>query len=127
MRALLGDAAGLEHDDAIGMDHGRQAVRDDDRGAAALDRFQRRLDIGLGAAVERAGRLVEDQDRRVLDQGARDRDALLLAARELQAALADAGVEAVGERLDEAGDRGAARGGGDLVGNPAPSRPYAML
>jgi hypothetical protein len=51
---------------------------------------QRRLDLLLGAGVERAGRLVQDQDARVLQQGARDRHALLLAARELQAALADA-------------------------------------
>ena len=43
----------------------------------------------LGAAVERAGRLVEHQDRRVLEQGAGDRDALLLAARQLEPALAD--------------------------------------
>jgi hypothetical protein len=31
---------------------------------------ERLLDRGLGAAVQRAGRLVEDQDRRVLEQGA---------------------------------------------------------
>ena len=53
------------------------------------DVVERRLDRFLGAAVERAGRLVEDQDRRVLEQGAGDRDALLLAARQLEPALAD--------------------------------------
>jgi hypothetical protein len=41
---------------------------------------------------ERRGRLVQHQDRRVLQDHPRDRDALALAARELDAALADVGV-----------------------------------
>ena len=52
------------------------------------------LDRELDLAVERRGRLVEDQDRRVLEDHARDRDALALAARELDAALADVRVVA---------------------------------
>ena len=38
--------------------------------------------------VERGGRLVEDEDRRVLQDHPRNRDALALAARQLDAALA---------------------------------------
>jgi hypothetical protein len=52
--------------------------------------LDRRLDLG----VERRGRLVEHQDRRVLQQHAGDGDALALAAGELDAALADMGVVA---------------------------------
>ena len=52
--------------------------------------LDRRLDLG----VERRGRLVEHQDRRVLEQHARDRDALALAAGQLDAALADMRVVA---------------------------------
>ena len=52
------------------------------------------LDRGLDLAVERGGGLVEHQDRRVLEDHARDRDALALAAGELDAALADLGVVA---------------------------------
>ena len=65
---------------------------------------ERRLDFLLGVGVERRGRLVEDQDRRRLEDGAGDRHALLLAARELQAALADHGLVAVGQALDERAD-----------------------
>ncbi len=50
---------------------------------------QSRLDLGLGLGVERGCRLVQQQDRRVLEQGPRDPHPLLLAARELQTALAD--------------------------------------
>jgi hypothetical protein len=44
----------------------------------------------LVGRIQRRGGLVEDQDRRVLQQRAGDGHALLLAAGELQAALADA-------------------------------------
>ncbi len=40
------------------------------------------LDDALALVVERAGRLVEDQDARIGDQGAGDGDALALAARQ---------------------------------------------
>ena len=89
VRAAFDDPALVEHDDLVGIDDGREAVGDDDRRAAARDAVERLLDRRLGAAVERAGRFVEDQDRRVLEQGAGDRDALLLAARKLEPALAD--------------------------------------
>ena len=55
----------------------------------------------LRLGVERAGRLVEQQDRRAVVDGARDRDPLRLAAREPQAALADPRVVAEREALDE--------------------------
>src|SRR3954468_13069283 len=52
--AALGDAALVEHDDLIGVDHGRETVGDDDRGAPRGDALQGLLDRALGAAVERA-------------------------------------------------------------------------
>ena len=51
--------------------------------------------------VDRGGGVVEDQDPRVGEQGPGDRDSLALAAREGQAALADARVIAVGQVRDE--------------------------
>ena len=55
----------------------------------------------LALVVERAGRLVEDQDARIGDQRAGDGDALALAARQAAAALADDGVVAFGQLEDE--------------------------
>ena len=49
---------------------------------------QRSLHLVLGFRIERCGRLVEEDDRSVLDQRARDRDALALAAGELQSVFA---------------------------------------
>ena len=94
MRALLDDAAVVEHDQPVHARDGREPVRDRDHGLACHQRAEALLDRGLDLAVERRGRLVEHQDRRVLQDHARDRDALALAARELDAALADLRVVA---------------------------------
>ena len=72
-------------------------MRDHDRGAPLAQFGDRLLHVALGFGVERRGRLVEQDDRRVLDQRARDRDALALAAGKLQAVLADRRVVARAE------------------------------
>ena len=89
MVAVLDDASVVEHQDAVELAHRRQAVGDDDGRAAAHQRVHGVLDQGLRLAVETRGRLIEDQDRRIGQEGARDRDPLALAAGELHAALAD--------------------------------------
>ena len=62
-----------------------RVVRDhDDRLAVlAVERLQQVEDLVAGLAIEVAGRLVAEQQRRVGDDRARDADALLLAAGEL--------------------------------------------
>jgi hypothetical protein len=58
---------------------------DDDDGDAplAVERLQRLHDLMRIAGIEISGRLVCKQQDRIVDQGAGDRDALLLAARQL--------------------------------------------
>src|SRR5439155_5527276 len=62
--ATLDDLAVLEDQDLIGGSDRRQAVRDDEGGAAAAQRVQAVLDERLALAVEARGRLVEDEDPR---------------------------------------------------------------
>ena len=78
-------------------------VRDHDDGLAvlAVERLQQVEDLVAGLAVEVAGRLVAEQQRRVGDDGARDADALLLAAGELPRIV----LRAVGEPDDLQRDR----------------------
>ena len=59
------------------------------------------LDHGLGLGIERAGGFVENEDARLGQQSARDGEALPLAAGELDAALADNGVVALGKAFGE--------------------------
>ena len=90
--ADLGDPAALERDDRVGAADGRQPVRDHERRPVAHQVGERILHQPLRFRVERRRRLVEDQDRRVLQQRARDRQPLALAAGQPLAALADPGV-----------------------------------
>ena len=67
----------------------------------ARSRLQRGEHDLLGDRVERRGRLVEDQDRRVLEDGARDAEPLALAARQAAAGFGDLGVVAIRQARDE--------------------------
>ena len=97
-------------------------MRQDQRGAARHQPVERLLDHRLVLGIDRGQRLVEDQDRRVAQQRAGDRQALALAAGQPGAALADHGLVAVRQRLDEVVRVGGARGGLELglgrVGRP---------
>ena len=75
----------------------------------------------LGFAVERGGRLVEQQHRRVLQERARNRDALALAAGELHAAVADDRRHALRQMLDEVAPRRRRRRQHLLVGGARPA------
>ena len=52
MRALFHQASLVEHQDAIRCLHGAQAVRNDERGAAAQQFVEGFLDAGFGGAVD---------------------------------------------------------------------------
>ena len=80
------DAAVAKRDRHVGDrgDLGIVGDEDERRPARAVDLEQQVDDVAAGRAVEVAGRLVGQQDRRVVGERARDRDALLLAARELR-------------------------------------------
>src|SRR6185437_6021535 len=109
MVAALHDAALVEHQDLVGADHRRQAVRDHQRRAVRAQLVEIGLDLLLGLGVERRGRLVEDEDVRRLQDDAGDGDALLLAA------LADRAGVTVRQRRDEIMDARMARRVDDLA------------
>ena len=90
-----GDAALAQDDDLVGPADLREAVGDEQGGAALGGAVDGSLDLILGGAVNGAGRVVQDQDARVGQEGAGQGQALALAARERHAALADHGLVAV--------------------------------
>ena len=75
----------LEVQRPLGARRGVRIVRHHDDGLAvlAVERLQQVEDLVAGLAIEVAGRLVAEQQRRIGDDRARDADALLLAARQL--------------------------------------------
>ncbi len=87
----------MEHQDPVCPPDLGQAVGDEQGRAAFEHALDGALDLVFGGAVDGAGRVVEDQDARVGEQGAGDGDALALAAGERHPALADHRLVAVGE------------------------------
>ena len=71
------------------------------RRASGHQRPERILNERFALRVERACRFVQDQNRRVLQNRARDRHPLALSARQLHPALADERLVPLRQRLDE--------------------------
>jgi hypothetical protein len=101
MAAALDDLAGLHHKDRVGVHDRMQAMGDHDRGAVLAEVLDRFLNLPFRFRIERGGRFIEQDDRRVLDQRARDRDALALAPRQLRAVLANRRIVAERKAHDE--------------------------
>lgn len=74
VRAVLGDAAVLDNQDAVGLFDGRQPVGDDKAGPARHYRLHTLLDERFGQRIDRTGRLVHDKDFRPGQDGARQTD-----------------------------------------------------
>src|SRR5947208_11449738 len=87
MRAVFDNLAAFEYQNLIGAPNRRQTVCDHERRPAAPQGPQAILNLGFALRVETRGRLVQHQDPRIGENRARDRDALPLAARQLDAAL----------------------------------------
>ena len=98
----LDHPAGVQHEDAVGVDHAGQPMRHDEDRAPAHEAPERVLDHRLVLRIDRRQRLVQQQDRRVPQQRAGDGDALALPAREADAALADHRRVALRQAGDEA-------------------------
>ena len=65
MRAGLDYAPAVEHEDAVGVDHAGQPVREYERGAPSHQTVERILNDRLVLGIDRRQRLVENEDRRV--------------------------------------------------------------
>src|SRR6187200_785505 len=95
---VVDDPAVLQGDQPVGVGGGDGIVGDHHHGLAELvDRLaQQGEHVGARLRVEVAGRLVGEDNRGFRDQGAGDRDPLLLAAGELRGAMGAAILEADG-------------------------------
>src|SRR5215468_11283414 len=101
MGAVLNQTATVDGDEAVAPSYGRQPVRDDEHCAAAGKLRHILLNDPLALIVERARRLVEDQDARVGNKRACDGQTLALAAGQAGAPLAHNGVVTIGKLKDE--------------------------
>ena len=70
MRADFSDAPLVHDHNAVGACDGREPVCDGERGAPTLQIVDRDLHKPFRFGVQRRGRLVEQKDGRILEQGA---------------------------------------------------------
>ena len=104
----------LNHENAIGV-HDRGEPMSNGDGCASLAQFSDCfLHQVFGFGIQRRSRLIEQDDRRILDQCARDRDTLALAARKLHPVLANGCVIASRKSNNEFMRLGGLRGRHDL-------------
>ena len=89
MRADRLHRAAVKDNDLVGLLHGGNALRDDDLGGVRDLLCECPSDERIGLGIDRARRVIEDEDLRLFQQCARDAQTLLLAARNVAAALLD--------------------------------------
>ena len=99
--AFLGDHAVFENEDFVGIPDCAQPVRDGDHGAPLHEPLQSVDHQFFRLGVERGGGFIENKDRRVADDRAGNADALPLAARERETALAHQGFVTFGHAGDK--------------------------
>ena len=104
--AALDDPPAAHAEDVIGVFDCGKPVRDDDGGSAAAELFHGFLHLGLEFVIGGACCLVEEQERRILEEDPGEADALFLAARQPYAVFAAAGIQTVRKRTDEIVDIG---------------------
>src|SRR5438876_10704921 len=85
MLALRHQPSLIEDEDASGTPDSRQSVGNDQSGAILGELSQRLLEQGLAFRIERARRLIEEQDRRIAQDRPANGDALALATRKRHA------------------------------------------
>jgi len=78
----LDDASGIDHQNLIGRQNSRKTMCNGHGSSASLQLFECRLDQAFRLRVQRARRLIQNEDAWILQQDAGDGNALLLAAGE---------------------------------------------
>ena len=101
VRAMLHHLPAVEHINTMRMPHGAQSVGNDKTRPPLHQAVERLLNLPLGFGIDAGRRFIEQENRRVFQQGARDADALFFTHAEPHAALADFGFQLLGQALDK--------------------------
>ncbi|MNZ80204.1 hypothetical protein D3C78_988320 [compost metagenome] len=82
MCPLLDDSSMIQHEHQVGFLNRRQSMGDNKHGTILHDALQRFLDKCFGLCVQRRGSLIQQQDRRILEDGACNCDSLTFSSRQ---------------------------------------------
>src|SRR5216684_1088377 len=104
MSAAFDDAPMIQHEDLIHTLHRQQAMRDLQGGTPPREFIQSVQQRALSQGIKVSGGFVEDEDGCVFQEGAGNRQALALAAGQLQTLLANPGFEPQGQLAHKLGE-----------------------
>src|SRR6266498_4962168 len=116
VRTILDQAASLDGDDAVRHPQGGEPMCDDEHRSAARDLRHTLLNNSLALVIERARRLIENENARVGNQRAGDGKALPLAPGQAAAPLTNNRVIALGEFENKVMGAGELCCGNDTLG-----------
>ena len=102
MRATFNNPSLFQHHNCVGVTDGGKPVSNHEDGAPRHEGVHATFDEGLGARIDRACRLIENEDRRVGHGRSGNRQKLALASREVGAVCGHERVVALGQAVDEA-------------------------
>ena len=101
MAAALRNSALVKHHNLVRMTDGGKTVRNNQRGASYRQLVELLLYLLLRNIIERTCSLIQHYYRRIFEEDTRNRQALLLAAAQLHAALTHLGIVARRQLLNE--------------------------
>lgn len=108
------DFSVFDKNQTMGVAEGGEAVGDSDSGAIVDENIQGVLDFFLGFDIDGGSGFVQDEDGRILEDGAGDGKSLFFAAGKLETAFADNSIIAVFFLDDKFVSAGGASGGEDV-------------
>lgn len=114
VRALLYDMSTGKNEYLIGVPHGFQTMCNHNNSLIVRKRADRLLQLRFIFGIDARRRLVEDNDRRVLEHGAGNGNTLLFSARKRRTSFAHLRIITVGESRDKFVAAGGFSGGDDF-------------
>lgn len=99
MIAALRDTPASNDKDLIGITNGMQSMRDHKQCFTTHKLRNGFLNVALVVDIDAGCGFVENDDRRIFENTARDGDALALAARKRRAAFANDGLKSIGNAV----------------------------
>lgn len=115
MLSMGEDATLVKNVDGIGLDDGAEAVGNDEAGAIGAEFGEGLLDELFGFYIDGRGGFIEQQNRRVFEEGTSEGEALALTTTQQHAPFTNFSVETFGKALNEVFGAGIAQRGPDFV------------
>src|SRR5436305_463697 len=101
VRSAFDNPTPIQDQNLIGMHDGRQPMCDHDRSSTKHQILQRLLNQSLRRGVNARGRFIQNQNWRIFQERARNREPLFLSHAQLHSTLAHHATQSISQQIDE--------------------------